>query len=103
MRVALRVAAGVDDSQSVELRDRAGMVATVLTLQQFWIALLGRATTSAAAEITSCDRAHRKSEGGEAAIQMVRWISSSMCISDSIRTSRHVRFALHLQSGSLPR
>ena len=67
MRIALRVVAGVDDSQSVELRDRAGMVATVLTLQQFWIAVLGRATTSAAAEITSYDRAHPKSEGGEAA------------------------------------
>jgi hypothetical protein len=35
MQTALRVGAGVDDSQSVELRDRAGMAVTVLTLQQF--------------------------------------------------------------------
>ena len=51
MRTALRVAAGVDDSQSVELRDRAGMAVIVLTLQQFWIALPEFAMTRAAAEI----------------------------------------------------
>jgi hypothetical protein len=45
-----------------------------------------------------------KSEGGEALkFRIVRLISSSMRISDSIRTSRHVRFALHVWSGSLPR
>ena len=36
MRIALRVAAGVDDSQSVELRDRAGMATTVSARQQCW-------------------------------------------------------------------
>ena len=35
MQTALRLRAGVDDSQSVELRDRGGMAMTVLTLQQF--------------------------------------------------------------------
>jgi hypothetical protein len=41
----------MDDSQSVELRDRAGMAVTVLTLQQCWIAPPGLAMTLAAAEI----------------------------------------------------
>jgi hypothetical protein len=41
----------MDDSQSVELRDRTGMAVTVLTLQQFWIAPPGLAMTRAAAEI----------------------------------------------------
>jgi hypothetical protein len=50
MRTALRVGAGMDDSQSVVLRDRAGMAVTVLTLQQFWIAPPGLAMTRAAAE-----------------------------------------------------
>ena len=45
MRIALRVVAGVDDCKSVELRDRAGSAVTVLTLQQFWIAPLGRAVS----------------------------------------------------------
>src|SRR5207245_8315360 len=39
MRTVLRVGAGVDDSQRVELRDHTGMAVTVLTLQQCWIAL----------------------------------------------------------------
>ena len=41
----------MDDSQSVELRDRAGMAVTVLTLQQFWIAPPALAMTRAAAEV----------------------------------------------------
>jgi len=45
MQTALRVGAGMDDSQSVELRDRGGMAMTVLTLQQFWIAPPGFAMT----------------------------------------------------------
>jgi hypothetical protein len=44
-----------------------------------------------------------KSYGADPQIQIVRLISSSTRISDSIRTSRHVRFALHVQRGSLPR
>src|SRR5437899_95564 len=47
MQTAVRVGAGVDDSQSVELRDRAGMATTVLTLQQFRLALPGLAVTLA--------------------------------------------------------
>ena len=35
MRTALRVTVGMDDSQSVELRDLGGMAVTVLTRQQF--------------------------------------------------------------------
>ena len=35
MQTVRRVGSGVDDSQSVELRDRGGMAVTVLTLQQF--------------------------------------------------------------------
>jgi hypothetical protein len=34
---ALKVGTEVDDSQSVVLRDRGGMAATVLTLQQCWM------------------------------------------------------------------
>jgi len=41
----------MDDSQSVELRDRAGMTVTVLTLQQFWIAPPALAMTRTAAEV----------------------------------------------------
>jgi hypothetical protein len=41
----------MDDSQSVELRDHAGMAVTVLTLQQCWIALPWLAMMLVAAEI----------------------------------------------------
>src|SRR5688572_27346446 len=47
MQTAPRVAAGADDSQSVELRDRTGMAMTVLTLQQCWLALPELAMTLA--------------------------------------------------------
>ena len=47
MQTVRRVGSGVDDSQSVELRDRAGMATTVLTLQQFRLALPGLAVTLA--------------------------------------------------------
>ena len=74
MQTAARVAAGVDDSQSVELRDRAGMAVIVLTLQQFWIALHEFAMTRAAAEIAHfvgwIERLVRRSstsEGGQGA------------------------------------
>jgi hypothetical protein len=132
MRTVLRVGAGMDDSQSVELRDRAGMAVTVLTLQQCWIAPPRLAMTRAVAEIARVvgrvDRLVRRSstsEGGSEThhrpgqqlidiasafarhgrevrgrrsleIQIVRLISSSKRISDSIRTSRHVRFTLHV-------
>src|SRR5438270_10868947 len=43
MQTVRRVGSGVDDSQSVELRDRAGMATTVLTRQQFWLAPSGLA------------------------------------------------------------
>src|SRR6188474_2447695 len=92
MRTALRVTAGMDDSQSVELRDRCGMAMTVSARQQCWIAPAGRAMTSQA-EIAhfvgwversethhlaasmmgiaalhpSYKRAHSKSENGERA------------------------------------
>jgi hypothetical protein len=48
---------------------------------------------------------HGREERGRRSlkIQIVRLISSSTRISDSIRTSHHVRFALHVYSGSLPR
>jgi hypothetical protein len=36
MQTALKIAAGVDDSQSVVLRDHGGMTTTVLTRQQCW-------------------------------------------------------------------
>ena len=143
----------MDDSQSVELRDRAGMAVTVLTLQQCWIALPGLAMTRAAAEIAHFagwveptgpafgrpddklrETHHRsrqqlidiaalhpsyepvtldcnlgsfgaavKNEDVNPQIQIVRLISSSKRISDSNQTPRQVRFALHVQSGSLPR
>jgi len=67
MQTALSLRAGVDDSQSVELRDRGGMAVTVLTLQQSWIAPPGFA-------IVRGDRAGqvhyhllRRSPGGAAA------------------------------------
>jgi hypothetical protein len=41
-----------------------------------------------------------KSEGTNLQIQIAQLISSSMVISDSIPTSRHVRFAFDVQSGS---
>jgi hypothetical protein len=93
MRTALRIAAGADDSQSVELRERAGMAMSVLTLQQFERAVrarddassgrnfklrrMGRAkrnpSPSAPAMMgiaslhPSYDRSHWKREGGERA------------------------------------
>ena len=48
MRTALRVTAGMDNSQSVELRDRCGMEMTISARQQCWIAPAGRAMTSQA-------------------------------------------------------
>src|SRR2546425_9247415 len=121
MRTALRIGAGMDDSQSVELRDRAGMAVTVLTLQQCGM-------TRAAAEVAQfvgwvslppslvelrrtgrsthpTNRPHAKTcrRCVSCKIQTVRLISSSKRISDSNQTSRHVRFALHVRSGSLPR
>src|SRR5438445_10721448 len=47
MQTVRRVGSGVDDSQSVELRERAGMAVTVLTLQQSRLALPGLAVTLA--------------------------------------------------------
>ena len=44
-----------------------------------------------------------KNEDVNPQIQIVRLISSSKRISDSNQTPRQVRFALHVQSGSLPR
>jgi len=41
MQTAVSVAAGVGDSQNVELRERAGMAVTVLALQQFGARRLG--------------------------------------------------------------
>jgi hypothetical protein len=73
MRTALRVGAGMDDSQSVELRDHAGMAVTVLTLQQCWIALPGLAMMRAAAEICTLrrmGRAQRNPSPSRAAILM---------------------------------
>ncbi len=143
----------MDDSQSVELRGRAGMAVTVLTLQQCWIAPHGLAMMLAAAEIAHFvgwveqtgpafgrpddklrETHHRsgqqlidiaalhpsykpvtldcnlgsfgaavKNEDVNPQIPIVRLISSSKRISDSNQTSHHVRFALHVWSGSLPR
>jgi len=101
----------MDDSQSVELRGRAGMAVTVLTLQQFWIAPPALAMTRAAAEVAqfvgwvSLRSTHptNRARSRSPQIQTVRLISSSKRISDSNQTSHHVRFALHVWSGSLPR
>ncbi|KRQ93836.1 hypothetical protein CQ10_05165 [Bradyrhizobium valentinum] len=41
MQTEVRVGARADDSQSVELRDRAGMAMTVLTLQQLRVPRMG--------------------------------------------------------------
>ena len=86
------------------------MAMTVLTLQQCWIALLGLAMTLAAAEIARfvgwVERSATHHRPGQqlmdvAALHPSDKLSSTR-ISDSIRTSRHVRFAFHVQSGSLP-
>ena len=75
----------MDDSQSVELRDRAGMAMTVLTLQQCWIALPG---------LEDLPQMHQPQ------IQIVWLISSVNRISDSIGTSRRVCLVFRVQSGS---
>ena len=122
------------DSQSVELRDRAGMVGTVLTLQQFWIAPPGFAVTLAGRNRTlrRMGRAQRNPSPSRAAMDGYRFRLRSLSyggqgapsilqightrraratksqnldcptdfvskrISDSIRTSRDVRFAFHV-------
>ena len=101
----------MDDSQSVELRDRAGMAITVLTLQQCRVAPLGLTMTLAAEEIARfvgwVERSETHHRSGQQLIDIAAlhpsYKLSSTRISDSIRTSRHVGFAFRVQSGSLPR
>ena len=90
MQTVLKVEAGADDSQSVELRDRVGMAVTVLTLQQCRVPCLV-AQRSLSTPVKT--RVNQQT-------QIARLISSSMVISDSLPTSRHVRFAFHVQRGS---
>lgn len=107
MQTAARVGVGVDDSQSVELRDRAGNghdCRNAATVQRSTYLTIGhtRRFGPLDRDLSSLGTAVKK-QATKPQIRIVRLISSSKRISDSNQTSRHVRFAFHVQRGSVPR